>query len=278
MKLFYVYGGGLGHLSRVHHFIQYQNWASEEILIVTPSHFTHYFPAYKFVKIHWRTPIKELILSLNKLLTNGDFEAIYIDTFPFGLYGELSELLAQFKKLSINYLARVLKWQTYLVESGSMDKKSTYSFENTYLLEPLYPKHQEWILAYSKSVFTLPNLYLYPKAVKLSEHTYWLLVHSGGIKDVETLVQIAIEERRKASADIPIYIFTQVNLHITAPNIIIKKNTYPVNQYFELAERIFTGAGFNIIQECERFRAKQYIHPFPKKYDDQFFRLSSLNR
>ena len=48
MHVFYVQGGGLGHLTRVDSLIVKLSIPIEDVLIITPSTFTTYFKDYAF--------------------------------------------------------------------------------------------------------------------------------------------------------------------------------------------------------------------------------------
>jgi hypothetical protein len=110
MKLFYTMGGGFGHLYRVSIFINqfkikdfkilttnqlaYTLFDSKNILFLAPE--TYPFEIEQFLQVEFPT----LLVS-----------DLYIDTFPFGLLGELS--VEKIEYVKVHYIARRLIWEKY---------------------------------------------------------------------------------------------------------------------------------------------------------------------
>lgn len=58
------------------------------------------------------------------------------------------------------------------------------------------------------------------------------------------------------------------------PRFEVHRALFPVQQYFQHAEKIYTAAGFNLIQELDHFSEKHVAFAIDKLYDDgQYYRL-----
>jgi len=272
MHIFYAHGGGLGHLTRVSKLIKTLKLPADDVVIITPSVFRTYFKSYKFVEIAWNDSvlnwteiIKQTIESYSKF---GRLSCFYIDTFPFGLKGELMPIYNNFPELEYVYIARVLKWQTYL---NATPYKLPIPFYKTLELETLYPEHIDWIKNNSKLTLQLELANTSVTPVAYMDSPYVLIAHSGGTDDVLKICNKAISDY-KNRPDITFVLFTQIDVIIERENIIIHKNEYPINRYFHYAERIYTASGFNSMQELATYKNKHVSIPLDKLYDDQFFR------
>ena len=182
-------------------------------------------------------------------------------------------MFSHYPNLNYIYVSRVLKWEIYL---KAIEITSAIVFSKTIILEQLYTSHLDWIQLHSKNTI---QLHLKPnnlKPVKFIAEAYIMVVHSGGIADVLKLCNQAIAD----TASTPhktIVVFTQVDITLKNKQVVLHKNVYPVGQYYKFAEKIYTAAGFNSIQELESFKAKHVVVPLDKLYDDQFFRSSTKN-
>jgi len=269
MHLFYVQGGGLGHLTRIDKLIRFLDLNKKDIVIITPSCFTEYFKQYTFIQLSWNSTIIEWIEIISNTITINNVESFYIDAFPFGIKGELFPVYEQFKTINYIYIARILKWGNYIKNMPQL-LKANYS--NTLVLETVYSNHYMWIKQNSKTITKIEASHMYNnnEQVPLIESSYYLIVHSGGKKDVIELCTKVAQELKDST--IPIFVVTQVNLKINNPKFIIKPKIYPVSQYFKYAKHIFTGVGFNLVNELKPYRYKHTMFPFNKLYDDQLFR------
>ncbi len=269
MHVFYVQGGGLGHLTRTDKLIRFLKIRCEEVLIISPSQFTSHFKIYNFEKLTWNTSVNKWTETIEAILLKTKVDALYIDTFPLGIKGELIPIYKKFKTLNCIYISRILKWRFYI---KNMPETYLKTFNETILLEQLYSNHLDWIKQNSKTIINidLSSLYYSKNQVKLIKNPYILIVHSGSKNDVLELCNKAKND--SDSLKYSFIILTQVDIDIKNPNFIIRKNIYPVNQYFKHATHIYTGAGFNIIKELFFYKKKHTCIPFQKLYDDQFYR------
>ncbi|WP_282067855.1 hypothetical protein [Olleya namhaensis] len=271
MHVFYAQGGGLGHLTRTDKLIKSLNIPLELVVIISPSHFTGYFKNYQFIKLAWSDTPSTWTKQITEVIKKLEITSFYIDTFPFGLKGELCAVYKGFPNVNYTYVARVLKWETYL---KAMPQITTVNFSETLILEKLYNTHLEWITNHSTHTtnLTLKSSSITP--IAFLETPYVMVVHSGGQADVLHIIARANTDY-KSDQNMKIVVFTQVDIQLKQKNVIIYKDRFPVSQYYKHATKIYTAAGFNSIQELKKYINKHVIIPFEKLYDDQFFRVSN---
>lgn len=269
MHIFYVQGGGLGHLTRTDRLIKTLNISSEDVLIITPSIYTHYFEQYNCVNLSWSDTPNVWTNRVLQVINTTIVEAFYVDAFPFGIQSELVTVFKTFPDLIYIYVARLLKWDTYI---NITIKDYDFVFSKTFVLEDLYPTHQDWIIKNSKQHLHLQLDQDYFPLVKFSDQPYVMVVHSGGQADVLKLIDIAITNNL-STPNLQIVVFTQVAITISHTKVIILNDVYPVKQYYRAAEKIYTAAGFNSINELKAYKSKHIAIPLDKLYDDQFFRV-----
>ncbi|MAQ75303.1 MAG: hypothetical protein CL613_03090 [Aquimarina sp.] len=268
MHIFYVQGGGLGHLTRTHALIKTLRIPAKDVRIITPSAFTGYFKEYTFIKISWNAATSRWSKVIIDTILSYDNITFCVDTFPFGLRGELQKVYKTIPEINCTYISRILKWQKYL---GTLTEKNSIEFSETILLEELYPEHLTWIQQHSKKTTQLTLDYEPVSPTPFLDIPYAMIVHSGGKEDVLHIIHRALEDLQNNS-EIPLVVFTQVDISINNSKIIIHQNVYPVSKYYHHAEIIYTAAGFNSIQELREYKDKHIAIPLKKLYDDQFFR------
>jgi len=270
MKMFYVMGGGMGHLYRVRTFINQCGFSSFKIVTNNPLA-TKLFRQHEIVWAKGETA-EELSISVQSIFHNCHQEELYVDAFPAGLFGELHGL--RFNK--IIYLARRLKWQNY---KAILPSDPLY-FEETYRLEELEEEHEAWVQQQSSSTASLSITYAPPRPDRIpaelipSGQAIWLIVHAFIIEEVEALVSYAKEMARLENQSPAIVLLTDKAI---ADDTIFCRTYFPANDWFPIADRIFTGGGFNTMQQVVGFREKLKLLPFPRKYDDQGWRVSTSN-
>lgn len=272
MHIFYVQGGGLGHLTRIDKLIKTLNIPKGDVKIITPSNFTSYFKDYNFIKLSWADTPTKWCKQIENTIRINTISKFYIDTFPYGLKGELNSIYKTFPDLNYVYVSRVLKWEKYL---DDITLQQPVIFSNTIILERLYKTHSDWITSHSKNVLKLRLKPDFINAHPFIDAPYTLVVHSGGKAGVLKICNQAIEDYKTIS-NIKIIVFTQVNVQLKEKKILIYNNMFPVSQYYKHAIKIYTAAGFNSIQELKHYRHKHIIIPLDKLYDDQFFRTSTI--
>ncbi len=271
MKVFYTMGGGIGHLYRVFIFINqfkikdfriltsnqlvYKLFEPANILFLSPE--TYPFEAQHF----FRKIFPKLIVS-----------DVYIDTFPFGVLGELS--FKECAKTKIHYLARRLVWEQY-----KHFNKEEFKFSTVYQVEPLEKEHEQFIENQSKELIQINLSYPLPDTTRIpvnripKQKPIWLIVHTFKKEEVETLLQYA-QEAAILQNITPFFVVLS-DQHVEVKNGICLAY-FPAADWFPLADHIFTGAGFNIAQQIRPFLAKATLIPFPRLYDDQIWRAANI--
>jgi len=270
MHVFYVQGGGLGHLTRVDKLITTLKIPKNTVKIITPSCFTHYFKDYKFAKLSWSNTPMYWTKQVIAIIKETNISAFYIDTFPLGIKNELAIVYNTFPNLNYIYISRVLKWEPYI---KTVSIEQSIVFTNTIVLEQLYTTHLNWIKLHSVSVTNLSLKSVSVTPIAFMDTPYIMVVHSGGKDDVLKICNKAIEDN-KANKNSSIIVFTQVDIKLNDERVIMLKNVYPVSKYYEYANKIYTAAGFNSVQELQFYKEKHVVIPLGKLFDDQFFRHS----
>lgn len=272
MHIFYVQGGGLGHLTRIDQCIRVLNIPHQEVLIITPSTFAHYFKTYTFKSISWKSSVTDWTKVILHILETYPVTTFYIDAFPLGIKGELIPIFKKFKTLKYIYVSRILKWDTYLEMLPELYQPK---FHKTLVLEYLYKHHYSWITKHSKH---LEFLKIYDHVDKASsrpkEAPYGLLIHSGGAKDVHKLCEIVAKDSELEN--IKVRVFTQVSVAFSNPLFEFRTDVYPINKYLENALKIYTAAGFNSMHALKPYAQKHIAVAFDKLFDDQFYRLENF--
>ena len=284
MNLYYAIGGGLGHLTRAAAFL-HQLQIENETAILASSKFAQDKRVVGEIEI---IRVAENLASerekyqkfLQKVLAENQIKKIFLDSFPVGIVGEFCGF--DFQNIKVNYIARLLKWDKYLPLTGNFD----FIFEQTFVLETLENEHQKFIDNFSKSITDFVLNYPSPKLSEPEEKTFreiiktrkpfWLIVHSGDAEELLELVSYANDIREIENS--------RAHLILISPNKInsdkiLQYDFYPASVLFESAERIFTGCGFNVMNQLKKFRHKHFFLPFNRRYDDQFARakLASKN-
>lgn len=269
MKLFYVMGGGSGHLTRVSTFIHQFNIREFRILTNNPLA-EKLFQPNQIIAItgqDQRQIIQQVQLKLNEL----KFEALYVDAFPVGLYGELYD----FSHQEVIYLARRLRWHEY----SKLVNQPTIQFHQTYCFEELEEDHKRFIEQTSKAVTPITLRYPTPDETKIPASQIpqgkpiWLIVHSFIQEEVEALVAYAKEMAKIEDKNPAFVVLTDQS--ICDPEVSCY-NFYPASHWFPIAQRIFAGGGFNTVNQAIMFKEKLKFIPFPRKYDDQAWRISQF--
>ena len=266
MKLFYVMGGGLGHLYRVRTFIDQLGLSFFKILTNNPlagKLFTE-------EEIVWcRGDDKsEVIAHVNSILYTVQEVELYVDSFPAGLFGELKSS----PQITFKYLARRLKWNLY----RALAKDCTIRYDHTYCFEELEPEHLDFVNSNSTYTTTINLNYPKPRPGRIpsglipTDKPIWLVVHSFIREEVEALLAYAEEVAHLEKSSPTLVVLTDQPINRTD---ILCFPYFPANDWFPLAEKIFTGGGFNILQQGTDFADKITAIPFPRKYDDQYWRV-----
>lgn len=275
MIFFYAVGGGLGHLNRVSVFIRQFKIESFKVITGHPQSdlFFHKKDVIS-VPSALAEDRKGLADFLAAEISTHNVSAFYIDTFPAGLLGELP--LLNNISFPVFYLARRLRWKQY----AGLVHLLPYRFFKTFLLETLEPLHLQFIAENTDEAVTLRLNYPEPEPSRIQlslvppDKPLWLIVHSSDKEEVQLLHDHAVEIA--AIEGVNPFLVVLSDQKIEVGNGICMKY-FPATDWFVSAERIFTAAGFNIIQQIRQFRHKHICIPFPRRFDDQSWRASNID-
>jgi hypothetical protein len=270
MNLFYAMGGGWGHLTRVSTFIDQFGIIDFRILTNNPLA-EKIFTPNQIITIS-DNDRAEIVHTVQQNLETLEFEKLYIDAFPVGLFGELNELSDKV----IIYLARRLRWNEY----SKLIDQPAIQFEQSFCFEELEEGHQKFVNQFSRMVTPMTLRYEQPDATKIpsskipKNKPIWLVVHSFILEEVESLLAYAKE---MASIEHQTPTFVVLTDQVIGDADVYCYDFYPASHWFPLADRIFAGGGFNTLHQAAPFKEKTRLIPFPRKYDDQAWRAARFN-
>jgi hypothetical protein len=284
MILYYAMGGGLGHLARARAVLHTLGLESEAC-ILTASPFASDQRITGGIRIITvpaaldddRAAYK---LWLDALIAEHQPEAIYLDTFPAGIRGELCDA-PPFATIPFYYVARLLRWSEYARLLPSLPPR----FVSTHVLEPLDPEHEQFIKRYSATYSPLalrdPPQVLSESERELVEQLLtdgrplWLLVHSGSDEEVAEIVSYADEMRRIEGIQARLVLVARA-VPSELPADVLCLDVYPAALLFPMAARVVSACGFNVMRQMNAYRQKHRYLPFARRFDDQFKRAARL--
>jgi hypothetical protein len=269
MTLFYAMGGGMGHVYRIWVFIQHFKITNYKIICSNPL-VRKLFTEEQIIfldpdpyEASWEKFVQDTLPTLN-------VSALYVDTFPGGIVGELSGLSFNFP---VFYVARRIRWQHYqdLIEDFNV------SFSKVYLLEPLESTHEAFI--HQHSVQSEPLYLNYPDGSVKSIPTelipvqkpLWLIVHAFDTEETEALLRYAKDVASITQSNPYVVVLSDQPIEVHEGTCL---SYFPAVDWFPLAEKIFTAGGFNTVQQALPYLDKVVFMPFPRKFDDQAWRIN----
>ncbi|MDF4222196.1 hypothetical protein [Maribacter huludaoensis] len=268
MYLFYVYGAGFGHINRVLNYIYTQNIPLADCVLLTNSIYHDRVP--KDIKtIHKEDAFfkdKEgFDLFLRNCITDYKIATLVVDVFPAGFYGELENSITELTTIQTVLLVRILH-KDYFEKYERPVYDVIYSLEKGVMLANYN----------YKEVIPL-TLQLKPRECSQEvtlKKPYFLVMHSSPIDEVLLLYRQALLYR--TNEHIYIYSFSKIPEQQVFKNSSVIHSVGIADKHLKEASKIFTGSGFNSILETKKYREKQHVLPFKRKYDDQFLRKRLL--
>jgi hypothetical protein len=276
MRLYYAFGGGLGHLSRTTAVIKTLGLSAEDFILLSNSSYAGLvFDPDKIIHVpesYYGEP-DELKRFIQSIIIEYDISEFYIDTFPCGIIGELKGLIVD----NIFYIARILNWANYLPLSGN----SKLYFDNTFVIEPLPTAQNEFVKQNSKDFIKIDLLYPQEKISQNLEKILatfkkppWLIVHSEPFEELQLLYQHALEIAEIEGESPEFLVISQAKEKLNGDNI-LQINYFPAYDFFPYSDKIFTACGFNCMYQTIPFANKHYFIPFIRRFDDQFLRAKN---
>lgn len=273
MIIFYGFGGGFGHLSRIKTFID--NFGIEgrhKVLTNNRSAFQLFEEdQIAFLPADYDFEAKSLRKWIADMIREHSPEAFYIDTFPCGLLGELSDDL--FTGITVNYLCRRLRWQKY---RPLLNPRPPH-IDCVFVFEPLEPEHDNYVknAALVKRVeMSFPAPKGKPEALRQFSKPIWLVVHTTHEDEIEVLIDHAIDLANIEGSQPQLVVLCDQPVDVRE-GVKLLHGEEPIDWYPHV-EKIFTAAGFNTWYQLKPWRSRHVAIPFPRKFDDQFWRAGAI--
>jgi len=279
MKLYYAFGGGLGHISRANAIINTLGLELDDFIFISNSkHASLVFEKNKIIHIpqeFYQKPI-ELQKTIQSIISDNNITELYIDSFPYGIIGELDCLKSG--SICLFYIARILNWEKY---SPLVGQQKLY-FEKTFIVEDLPDEQAEFVNQNSKAVLDLKLIYpgklITENAIGIInsfKKPPWLIVHSEPFDELIILYQHALEISELERLEPEFLVISQVDEMLNYDKV-RQISYFPATDFFPFAEKIFTACGFNSMHQTAPFFYKHHFIPFARKFDNQFLR--AINR
>lgn len=272
MNLYYAMGGGLGHLTRARAFLENSKNNNYQVITGHPQA-SLVFENDKI--IHVSRKLAQNLPSYRKflkgLLHHKNVSQFIIDTFPNGILGEVTKDLFP-NTLTISYVTRRLKWASY------KDKVQPYTIKKTIAFEELEEEHQAFIMQHSQQLIKEKIQYFEPKTdtdLQLPDHLnrpLWIIIHSE--PEAEVIELLSYAEQKAQIMEMRPFFLVISNCSIPSPKNGKVIQFYPAGAYYAVADAIFTGCGFNSMNMPVPEKVDHYFIPFPRKYDDQYWRAN----
>ncbi len=274
-------GGGLGHITRS--LAAITSWQIEEYRLFTNCRLvSEILPPDKYVFIsesHDATP-KALFAKLKSTIINYSVDKLIIDVFPNGILGEIQgDELRGIGVQQIELIHRHMVWENYA------SKLSVYAIDTIWVTEEKIPEQLSHIKIFSANFeylqlnYPLPNpISIQNKIIDLfpsekNKSPLWVITHTSKQDEIDALIAQAMDWADIENVSPKLLVIS--DLVIQDNNGIRFVKHYPACDVFPLADKIFTGCGFNSMYQLAKFREKHIFIPFPRKYDDQFARAKS---
>ncbi|UZR95415.1 hypothetical protein [Chondrinema litorale] len=273
MKLYYAVGGGLGHITRTQSFISH--FRLENVIVVTSCMFAksilgnipfHVLPS-------GLAGSKESLSNwIKTFITENNISEIYLDAFPAGIIGEWNNTF--YSNITFYYVARILNLYAYKKHIG----EKLPVFKTVFICEWL-PEHQvDFISKLTDELVTVDFNYPEVESVKLPDflrnkqnEKVWLIIHSGNKEECMVLYQHAFDLAQLEITNASIILIHPEPYLFRGEKIEVHKY-FHLTEMYKLADKIFTGCGFNSMYQLKNYRKKHIFIPFHRKFDDQFFR------
>jgi len=260
MLIYYSVGGGLGHLARAKKVIHHLKLCSPVLLISASQQFDYVdFPgnvSYHKLADELSSNIDELQKYLQQLILSVKPKEIIIDSFPSGIKGELNNLPV-LKDMNTTLIARSLRWQTYKKHCDL----SNITFDRVLTIEPLETDYLQYLSGISTTIlnFSLDDYCTQSGSIMqlknlgiTDDMPLWIVTHSGPQEEVIELLNYTNDMMEVEKVNPRVLLISPLK-----PEHAIKyyhAAVFPACPYFDYADRIITGCGFNSMQETRKYR------------------------
>lgn len=267
MILYYAVGGGLGHIVRGCRVLEALGLEGKAAIVTASPYVRDECITRGVEMIEVPALLEENVEEhrswLQQLIETRDAERLIADAFPGGIQGELCGL-----SIAMDAVARLLDWDEYRRAVPAELPR----FGTTWTVEELTPAHDAFVRSHSARVIPLQLLPAHADGPS-PDGRYWVVVHSGPEHEVAELVAYA-EELRMLASEPPPRVLVATRSVSDLPDGFERVDSDPAGQLFPLAERIISGAGFNVMLETEPWCDKHEVVPFARRFDDQYLRAA----
>ncbi|MEM7386783.1 MAG: hypothetical protein AAF514_17740 [Verrucomicrobiota bacterium] len=269
--LIYCLGGGLGHFTR--------SWAITRSSSALRAPF-HYLVSPGISEIvSSAVPPQSLTELPTTAATNADLteawvnerisrrqpECLVVDCFPFGIFGELADLLHGCSVRDIRCLHTARRLRRF----PPLPRILRPVFHSSLVTEPLSQPHKQLLGRISRSIEAVPLNYPNPSVPSgvVNKETC-LVVHSGPMK--ENLLLLEYAEKTADPTD-PILFLTRPQYLEQFPVFqrLEVKSLYPAWPLFPVVKTIVTAGGFNSHRQALPFAEKHHTLKMERRFDDQ---------
>ena len=202
-------------------------------------------------------------------------DRLIVDAFPGGILGELTDLPELSNIKQIEYIARILKTDVYKKRINDNLPKFTKIWQIEELGKEQNLFIEKLVVANNASITKLKLNYpvsVVDSSVILPPNC-WLIVHSGSEIELQELFNYAQDTAMLENMSPNFVVIGQIQRPEFLPDDIPYYSIYPVTSLLEKADKIISGAGFNIMQQMSEMKEKHLVIPFERALDDQFLRL-----
>lgn len=261
MILYCAMGGGLGHISRSLAILNRSPWLAGRTRLMTSSAIAgltsgHCPCPVDHVAGEILTSKRKYTAFLSRHLKRHRVQLVIVDTFPSGIVGEWGWVKPSIPMILV---ARHLKWKEYI---GGIAGGAGVSPAHTLAVEPL-DDGQMIALENCGEVSQLDSPITMEQPDSGSPKRGLLVVHSGPAEELAELKKIAQERASDAGT-----------VELISPD----RGVYPVESFMRDYSTIVSGAGYNMSALAVQAPpgVTHILHPFQRRYDDQFLRASRI--
>ncbi len=279
--LYYCMGGGLGHITRFLAFCHTRNIRPVLLTAVDIEKLCQIeIPAEKIIVMPWELAENRLAFTdwVHQQITNEKPDKLIVDSFPGGIMGELCGF-DYLKGVACEYIVRILKLDVYCRRLRS----ELPVFSRFWQVEKLGKQQDRWLKEYAEfcgaPVVDLDLVYPETGADRdfAIDNDFWLIIHSGNENELLVLLKEAQKVAKKIGITPEYIVIGQCIRPDYLPAEIKYYSVYPVSSLLEKADKVFSGAGFNLVTQMKAMRNKHICIPFHRALDDQQLRIDLIS-
>jgi hypothetical protein len=271
MILYYALGGGLGHLTRSLALIEHAPETLKSQVRILVSTKSAHAAQRSFPCPVDRVPDRVMADAggYEKYLTDyfkmHSFRCVVMDTFPFGLLGEMKYKMPHAPRVLVG---RYLRWEAYRAACGGVDDAAWP--EDTVVIEQQDAVYDSELRNHGfVAMAPWPVSPIRPPDLPdPSAEPACCIVHSGPPAEIDQLVHLA--KRVMAEKCIP-----------GLPRVFTPENAlFPMERHLSGFTNIVTGAGYASCAAALVLKGhvQYHLNPFKRKFDDQNLRFERLER